>query len=55
MVKVNCLNPIAKAGMSLLPDTFGTTDSFSEADAVLVRSASMHELELPDSLTAVAR
>ncbi len=55
MVKVNCLNAIAKAGMSLLPDTFGTTDSFSEADAVLVRSASMHELELPDSLTAVAR
>jgi len=55
MVKVNCLNPIAKAGMSLLPDTFGTTDSFAEADAVLVRSASMHELELSDSLTAVAR
>ena len=55
MVKVNCLNPIAKAGMSLLPDTFGTTDNFSEADAVLVRSASMHELELPDSLAAIAR
>lgn len=55
MVKVNCLNPIAKAGMSLLPDTFGTTDNFSEADAVLVRSASMHDLELPDTLNAVAR
>lgn len=55
MVKVNCLNPIAKAGMSLLPETFGTTDNFLEADAVLVRSASMHELELPDSLMAVAR
>lgn len=55
MIKVNCLNPIAKVGMSLLPDTFGTTGEFSEADAVLVRSASMHELELPDSLLAVAR
>lgn len=55
MVKVNCLNPIAKVGMSLLPDTFGTTGEFSDAEAVLVRSASMHELELPDSLLAVAR
>ncbi len=55
MTKVNCLNPIAKVGMSLLPDTFGTTGEFSEAEAVLVRSASMHELELPDSLLAVAR
>lgn len=55
MFKVNCLNPIAKVGMNLLPDTFGTTDNFAEADAVLVRSAAMHELELPESLLAVAR
>lgn len=55
MIKINCLNPIAKVGMSLLPDTFGTTGEFAEADAALVRSASMHELELPDGLLAVAR
>lgn len=55
MVKVNCLNPIAKVGMNLLPDTFGTTDNFAEAEAVLVRSAAMHELDLPESLLAVAR
>lgn len=55
MIKVNCLNPIAKVGMSLLPDTFGTTGEFSEADAVLVRSAAMHEMELPEQLLAVAR
>lgn len=55
MIKVNCLNPIAKVGMSLLPETFGTTGEFAEADAVLVRSAAMHELELPDCLLAVAR
>ncbi len=55
MIKVNCLNPIAKVGMSLLPETFGTTGEFSEADAVLVRSASMHELELSKQLLAVAR
>ncbi len=55
MIKVNCLNPIAKIGMSMLPATFGTTDNFAEADVALVRSAAMHELELPDSLLAVAR
>lgn len=55
MVKVNCLNPIAKVGMRLLPDTFGTTDNLNEADAVLVRSAAMHELTLPKSLLTIAR
>lgn len=55
MIKVNCLNPISKVGMNLLPDTFGTTDNLNEADAVLVRSAAMHELKLPKSLLAVAR
>ncbi len=55
MVKINCLNPIAKVGMNALPSTFGTTDNFAEAQAVLVRSASMHELDLPESLLAVAR
>ena len=55
MIKVNCLNPIAKVGMELLPADFGTTGEFAEADAVLVRSAAMHELELPDQLLAVAR
>ncbi|MBQ9120723.1 MAG: phosphoglycerate dehydrogenase [Lachnospiraceae bacterium] len=55
MIKVNCLNPIAKVGMNLLPDTFGTTDNLAEAEAVLVRSAAMHELELPEGLLAIAR
>ena len=31
------------------------TENLAEADAVLVRSASMHELELPDGLLAIAR
>lgn len=40
-VKVNCLNPIAACGMKLLPDTYEITDNYADADAVLVRSASM--------------
>ena len=54
-VKINCLNPIAKCGMELLPDTYEVTDNFADVDAVLVRSASMHDLELSDNLLAVAR
>lgn len=55
MIKINCLNPISKVGMKLLPDTFGTTDNLEEADAVLVRSAAMHELEFPKNLLGIAR
>lgn len=55
MIKVNCLNPIAACGMDLLDDKYEKTDDFAEAEAVLVRSAAMHDLELSDNLVAVAR
>ena len=55
MVKVNCLNPIAACGMDLFNDKYEKTDDFAAADAVLVRSAAMHDLELSDNLLAVAR
>lgn len=55
MVKINCLNPISKIGMDLFTDKYENIDSFADADAVLVRSASMHDLELSDNLKAVAR
>lgn len=55
MIKVNCLNPIAACGMDLLDDKYEKTDDFAEAEAVLVRSAAMHDLELSDKLVAVAR
>ena len=55
MAKINCLNPIAKCGTDLFDASYEMTDNLNEADAVLVRSASMHELEVPDSLLAVAR
>ena len=55
MIKVNCLNPIAAVGMDLLDDNYAVTENFAEADAVLVRSAAMHDLELGENLKAVAR
>ena len=55
MTKIHCLNPIAKCGTDLFDANYEMTDNFNEAEAVLVRSASMHELEVSDSLLAVAR
>lgn len=55
MAKVNCLNPIAACGMELLPEDYQVVDTLSDADVVLVRSAAMHELELPADLKAIAR
>ena len=54
-VKVNCLNPIAKCGLDLLDDNYEMVDDAAQAEAILVRSASMHEMELSDDLVAVAR
>ena len=55
MFKYNCLNPIAKIGLSHFDKTYVKCDDINDADGVLVRSASMHEMELPDNLLAVAR
>ena len=54
-IKVNCLNPIAACGLEMLGDNYEVTDNFNEAEAVLVRSAAMHDMDLPESLLAVAR
>ena len=55
MTKICCLNPISKKGLSRLSDGFEITENLSDADAVLVRSAAMHDLELPGQLVAIAR
>lgn len=55
MTKINCLNPIAACGLGLFSDNYEIVDNMDQAEAVLVRSASMHELDLPDSLAAIAR
>lgn len=55
MTKLNCLNPIAACGLDMLTADYVMTDTMEEADAVLVRSAVMHDMELPDHLLAIAR
>lgn len=55
MYKYHCLNPIAKVGLNRFTPDYTKTNEIAEADGILVRSASMHEMELPENLLAVAR
>ena len=55
MFQINCLNPISKVGLDRLTADYKVIDNMNDAEGVLVRSASMHELELPENLLAVAR
>ena len=54
-MKVFCLNNISKVALNTLKAPDKTVDDVNEADAILVRSAAMHEYELPKSVFAVAR
>lgn len=55
MRKVYCLNAISKYGTDLLTEEYQLTEEMAGAEAVLVRSAAMHDMEFPDSLLAIAR
>lgn len=55
MYNILTLNKIAKIGTSRLGEDYAVGDSIANPDAILVRSASMHEYEMPESLLAIAR
>ena len=55
MFQINCLNPISKVGLQNLTADYQMTDNVNDAAGILVRSASMHDMELSDNLLAVAR
>ena len=55
MYKVATLNKISPKGLGLLSDQYEITENLDEANVVLVRSADMHDLALPESLLAIAR
>lgn len=55
MYKYHCLNPIANCGLDLFTADYAKTEDVNEAEAILVRSAAMHDMELSDNLCAVAR
>lgn len=55
MFQYYCLNPISKVGLDNFNENYAKTDDINEAEGVLVRSASMHEMELPEKMLCVAR
>lgn len=56
MKHIHCLNNISSHGTDLLdPEKYALTDSFEEAEGILVRSAAMHDMEFPPGLRAIAR
>lgn len=55
MYQIHSLNKISPKGMALWTENYTQVDEMQNADAILVRSAAMHDLQLPDSLLAVAR
>ena len=55
MYRYHCLNPISQVGLEKFPGKYENTDKIEEAEAILVRSADMHAMELPEKTAAVAR
>ncbi|MBR5268625.1 MAG: phosphoglycerate dehydrogenase [Lachnospiraceae bacterium] len=55
MRKISCLNAIADCGLARLTDEYIKVENPAEAEGILVRSASMHEMEFSDELYAIAR
>ena len=55
MYKYHCLNPIADVGLNQFKDEYAAVSHMEDADAVLVRSAAMHDLVFGDNLKVIAR
>ena len=55
MKKIAYLNPISEKGTALWTEDYEKTENMAEADAIMVRSAAMHDMEFSDNLLAVAR
>ncbi len=55
MLKYHCLNPIAEVGLERFTENYTTAENEADADAILVRSAGMHEMEFSSQLKAIAR
>ncbi len=54
-MKIQTLNKIAKIGLDGFDGKYEICDTCENPDGILVRSASLHDMELPATLLAVAR
>lgn len=55
MFNYHCLNPISEKGLKSFGQTYQKTEDMQEAQAVLVRSAKMSEMDIPQNIEAIAR
>ena len=55
MYNINLLNKIAKVGTDVFDENYTYGDNIESPDAVLVRSASMHDMTFDKNLLAIAR
>lgn len=55
MFKIATLNKISPAGLSRLTDNYTITENVDEANAILVRSQAMHDMDFSDNLFSIAR
>ena len=55
MYQYHCLNPIADIGLNQFSSDYVAVDKTEGADAILVRSAAMHDMEFAPELKAIAR
>jgi len=54
MRKIHCLNAIANVGTDIFDENYKLTDNIEEADAIMVRSAAMGDMEFSENLLAIA-
>ena len=55
MYQYHCLNNIAEVGLKNFDGNYAQTDKMEDADAILVRSAVMHDMEFSDKLCVIGR
>ena len=55
MYQIQTLNKISKKGLAMLGNNYSCADEVDSPDGIILRSFKMHDMELPESLRAVAR
>ena len=55
MKNIQLLNKIAKVGLAKLPADYNVAETIDAPDGIMVRSAVMHDMVLPQSVLAIAR
>ena len=54
-MKIRLANRIAESGLDLFDDTYDYCENITDEDAILVRSADLHNYDFSDKLLAIAR